>query len=263
VTYLKAPAGFWNLQPNVGQAAASQAGGNWAKTPADDVTSFAALTPGQIAHVLEHVGNQPKVVDTTLGSTKVIKLTAGSASYYITTATPNRLLRIDGDLSGSAYSFDITPLTAGTIGPVYTVMRSYVQALQGAQDPSANLTSGPSINFASDCSNSETSCTVSIKVTVTDPSSATVLVTMNASFSGTKGGTAFGTCNDTTPANTNNSSAAVTVSPQCALTGPAWTGWVDSQTGEFSTWVSTTFGAEVNSASDVAALQSALSQQQG
>jgi hypothetical protein len=263
VTYLKAPAGFWNLQQNISQAAAGQAGGNWAKAPASDVTTFSSLTPAQIAGVLEHVGNQPKVTDTTVGGQKVIKLTAGGANYYITTATPNRLLRIDGSISGTAYSFSIKPLTAATIGPVYTVMKGYVQALQGAQDPEANLTSGTNISFANDCSTSTTSCTVSIKVTVTDPGSATVLITMNAAFSGTKNGTAFGNCNATVPAATNNSSAPVTVTPQCALTGQAWTGWVDSQSGEFSTWVSTTFGAEVNSASDITALQSTLSQQQG
>jgi hypothetical protein len=263
VTYLKAPAGFWNLQQNVSQAAASQAGGNWAKAPASDVTSFASLTPAQIAGVLEHVGNQPKVTDTTLGSQKVIKLTDGGADYYITTATPNRLLRIDGSLDGTGYSFSVSPLTSATIASVYTVMKGYVQALQGAQDPEANLTSGSNINFANDCSTSTTSCTVSINVTVTDPGSATVLITMNAAFSGTKGGTAFGNCSATVPAATNNSSASVTVTPQCALTGQAWTGWVDSQSGEFSTWVSTTFGAEVNSASDISALQNVLTQQQG
>jgi hypothetical protein len=263
VTYLKAPAGFWNLLPNIDQAAASQAGGNWAKVPVSDVTNFSLLTPARIARVLQHVGNQPHVVNSTLGNTKVIKLTAGDVVYYITTATPNRLLRIDGTLDGVSYSFDTTALTAGTIGSVYTAMHADVKALQGAQDPAANLSSGQNITFANDCSTSDTSCTVSIKVTVTDPASATVLVTMNAAFSGTKGGKAFGTCSDTIPANTNNSSSAVTVTPQCQLSGPAWKGWVDSQTGSFSTWVETTFGATVNSASDVAALQSTLTQQQG
>lgn len=263
VTYLKAPAGFWNLQQNIDQAAASQAGGAWAKAPSDDVTNFAAFTPAQIAHVLEHVGNQPRVTDTTLSGQKVIKLTAGGASYYITTATPNRLLRIDGSIGQTAYSFTVTPLTTATIAPVYTTMGGYVKALQGAQDPEANLTAGTNINFANDCSTSTTSCTVSINVSVTDPGSATVLITMNAAFSKVKNGTAFGSCNATVPANTNNSSTAVTVTPQCALSGPAWTGWVDSQSGEFSTWVATTFGAEVNSATDVASLQNTLNQQQG
>jgi hypothetical protein len=263
VTYLKAPAGFWNLVPNIGQAAASQAGGNWAKVPASDVTSFAPLTPAQIGRVLEHVGNQPRVVDTTLGATKVIKLTARGVNYFITTATPNRLLRIDGTLGGVSYSFNTTALTGRTIGSAYTAMHADIKALQGAQDPAANLNSGQNITFANDCSTSDTSCTVSINVTISDPGSATVLVTMNAAFSGTKGGKAFGTCNNTVPANTGNSSNAVTVTPQCQLSGPAWKGWVDSQTGTFSTWVETTFGATVNSASDVTALQNTLTQQQG
>jgi hypothetical protein len=264
VTYLKAPTGFWGLAPGVQSAAAQQAGGAWAKAPASDVTSFASFTPAQIARVLEHVGPNPHVVDTTLGQTKVINLTTGGASYYITTSTPNRLLRIEGP----SYSFNITPLTATTIAPVYTVMQGYVQALLNAQDPEANLNPGtPSL--ANDCSTSDTSCTVSQQLTVIDTGSATVLLTMTADFSGTKDGTAFGSCNATEPANTNNSSTGVSVTLTCALTGQAWTGWVDSQvlatintTGTFTTWVQTTVDVEVNTASDVTALQNVLNQQQ-
>jgi hypothetical protein len=268
VTYLKAPAGFWALQQGVQSAAASQAGNAWAKTPGSDVTSFAAFTPGQIAHVLEHVSGQPDVVDTTLGHTKVINLTIGGTSYYITTSTPNRLLRIDGSSGGLGYSFNITPLTATTIAPVYTIMRGYVQALQNAQDPEASLTPG-NPNLGNDCSTTDTSCTVTESMTVTDSGSATVLLTMTANFSGTKNGTPFGSCNATQPVSTDNSSKSVSVSLTCQLTGQAWQGWVDSQvlatidtTGTFNTWVQTTVDVEVNSASDVTALQNTLNQQQ-
>jgi hypothetical protein len=41
-----------------------------------------------------------------------------------------------------SYSFDITPLTAATIGPAFTIMHSDVQALQDAQDPTAYFTNG-------------------------------------------------------------------------------------------------------------------------
>jgi hypothetical protein len=268
VTYLKAPAGFWALQQGLQGAAVQQAGGAWAKAPASDVTSFASLTPAQIARVLEHVGSHPDVVYTALGRTKVINLTAGSASYYITTSTPNRLLRIDGNSGSLGYSFNITPLTSRTIAPAYGVMHGYVQALQGAQDPEADLTSGnPSL--ASDCSTTDTSCTVSQQLTVTDPGSATVLLTMTADFSGTQGGTPFGSCNAALPASTNNSKTGVNATLTCALTGQAWKAWVDSEvqatintTGKFSTWVQTTVEVEVNSASDVTALQNTLDQQQ-
>jgi hypothetical protein len=266
VTYLKAPAGFWALQQGVQAAAAQQAGGAWSKTPASDVMSFTSFTPARIARVLERVGGNPNVLYTTLGHTKVISLATGGANYFITTSTPNRLLRIES--SSPSYSFGITPLTATTIGPVYTVMRGYIQALQGAQDPAASLTSGTP-NLANDCSTSDTSCTVSQQLTVTDPGSATVLLTMTADFSGTKGGTAFGSCDATQPASTNNSTKGVSVTLTCALTGQAWTGWVDSQvlatidtTGTFTTWVQTTVDVEVNSASDVTALQNALDTQQ-
>jgi hypothetical protein len=269
VSYVKAPQAFWNLVNGIASDAAQQANGLWAKIPPGDVASFAAFTPAQIARVLTHVGNHPDVVYTTLGQTKVIKLDADGAFYYITTSTPNRLLRIDSNanLGTSTYSFDVTPLTAATIAPVFTALHNDVQALQGAQDPAAFFTNESQINTASDCASSTTSCTVSVNATVTDPGSAAVLVTMTADFSGTKGGAPFGSCNVTVPASTNYSNSGVAVAPTCALTGQAWTGWIESQaqassTGVVNYWVSATLGVEVNTATDVAALQSALNREQ-
>ena len=270
VSYVKAPQAFWNLVNGVDSLAAQQANGVWAKIPPGDITSFASFTPAQLARVLEHVGSHPDVVYTTLGRTKVIKLDADGDFYYVTTSAPNRLLHVDADqdIGTSTYSFNVTPLTTATIAPVFTLLHSDVQALQGAQDPAASFTNESQINFASDCSSSTTSCTVSVNATVADPGSAAVLVTMTADFSGTKGGTPFGSCNTTVPASTNNSNTGVAVTPTCALSGQAWTGWIESQalastTGEVNYWVSATLGVEVNTASDVAALQNALDQQQG
>jgi hypothetical protein len=96
MTYIKAPTAFWRSVV-INPLAAQQAGGNWAKALGGAIImTFDSLTPGQVAHVLEHVGNNPRVVDTTPGGTKVIKLTAHGTSYYITTSIPNRLVRIVG-----------------------------------------------------------------------------------------------------------------------------------------------------------------------
>lgn len=262
VTYLKAPAGFWNLQNNIPQGASSLAAGKWSKTPSSDVTSFSGLTPGAIAGVLEHVGNQPHFVNTTLGGTNVIKLTAQDTSYFITTSSPNRLLRVDGSINGTSYSFSLTPLTSQSIASAFTTMHSDIGGLQGAIDPEAQIDEDGNGQFGNNCNN-DSACTVSVNVSVTDSGSSTVLVKMTANFSGTKNGTPFGTCNDTIPANTANSSTKVTVSASCTLTGHTWSGWFDSHTSNFTLWVATQSEPVVNSASDVAALQNDLNSEQG
>jgi hypothetical protein len=262
VTYLNAPAGFWNLQTNIPQGASSLASGKWAKTPSSDVADFTAFTPGVVSRVLEHVGNQPRFVDTTLNGTKAIKLTTAGVSYYITTSAPNRLLRMDGTIDGTAYSLTVTPLTSKSIAPVFSVLHSDVQDLQGALDPEAQIDEQGNGNFGSNCNNNA-ACTVSVKVSVTDAGSTTVLVKMTANFSGAKNGPTFGSCNNTVTANTANSSTTVTVQPSCTLGGSTWSGWFNSHTSNFFLWVATQSEPTVNTASDIAALQTTLNQEQG
>jgi hypothetical protein len=261
VTYLKAPSGFWNLQANVDPTGAQQAGGAWAKTPAALVTSFSPLLPSALSRTLEHVGSHISSSNTTLDGTSAVKLTDAGTVYYITTAQPNRLLSVDGSLDGTGYSLSVKELTASSDGSAYTTMQGYVQQLGGAIDPAADLTTQGNIAFNSNC-NDDTACNVSINVQVKDPSSSTVLVKMTANFAGSQNGTPFGSCTDTIPANTAQSSSAVTVTPSCQLGGSTWSGWFDSHTSNFTLWCNAKFVATVNSASDVANLQSILTQQE-
>ena len=254
--------GYWNLQTNSPGGASSLADGKWAKTPASDVTNFSGLTPGQVSRVLEHVGNQPHFSDTTISGTKVIKLTAQDVSYLITTSTPNRLLRMDGSINGTDYSLNVTSLTAKTIASAFTTMHADVQSLLNAVDPEAQIEEQGNGNFGNNCNN-DVSCTVSVKVTVNDSGSQTVLVKMTANFSGAKNGKAFGTCTDVVPASTADTSKTVTVTPQCTLNGRTWSGWFDSHTSNFTLWVATQSEPTVNSSSDIATLQNALTQEQG
>jgi hypothetical protein len=256
VTYIKAPTAFWRSVV-IDPVAARQAGGNWARAHgAAVIMTFDSLTPGQIARVLEHVGNNPRVVDTTLGGTKVIKLSAGGVSYYITTSTPNRLVRIVNGSSTTPYSFNVTPLTAATIGPVFTTLHRDVQGLQGAVDPEAIVRPLQKIRFHSDC-NGVSSCTVSTKVSVNDPATPKMLLKMTVGFSGTKAGAAFARCTDTVPV-----AAGGTVRPVCGVHGHVWSGWVSSHNGNFLTWADAHFETTVNSASDIVTLQNELNQQQ-
>jgi hypothetical protein len=260
VAYLKTPATFW-VDEDIDPGTAGQAAGRWAKAPPQDVNlSFAALTPGHISHALEHVGSNPRA--TTLDRGKVIKLAAGGASYYITTATPNRLIRVAGGGGMTAYSLSVTPLGAAAIGPVFTVLHADVAQLRGAADPTAVIDPAAKIHFGSNCSGS-TSCTVSNKVLVTDPDSPATHLTMIVYFAVTKDGKPFATCTDKVWAATGGVLAGVTVTPSCGLSGSVWSNWVDSHSTSFTTWAGSAFESSVNSASDIERLQSDLDQQQG
>ena len=256
VTYVKAPTAFWEsvvIDPD----SARQAGGNWAKAMGNAVImTFDSLTPGQVARALEHVGTSPRAVDTTLGGTKVIRLTDHGTAYYITTAAPNRLLRIDGRSGAALYSFDVTPLTAAGISPVFTILHGDVQALQGAVDPEAIVTPVQKIRFHANCSGAA-SCTVSGKASVNDPTTPTILLKMTVDFSGTRNGAAFASCSDTVPV-----AQGGTATPACGLGGAVWSGWVDSHSSNFFTWAHAHYEAMVNTAGDITRLQDELDQQQ-
>jgi hypothetical protein len=256
VTYLKAPASFWTLED--GPDAARAAGGHWAKAPADLVPmSYARLTPGQISRVLEHVGQHPRVTDGTFGGRRVIRLAAGGATYYITSTLPNRLLHVEGTSGASRYSFDVTPLSAAAIGPVFTVLHGDVRQMQGAPEPDATVNPLQKVQFHDNC-NGSTSCTVSMKVSVSDPGSAEVILTLTVGFSGSKNGRSFATCTDTVRAVPGQAAT-----PSCGLGSPVWARWINSHTGDFTTWATATFTVTVNTAGDIAALQNELNAEQG
>jgi hypothetical protein len=255
-TYLKAPASFWVTQ-SVDPATARQAAAGWAKAPSATVMDFGSLTPGQLARTLEHVGTSPSVVNTTLGATKVIKLTDNFVSYFITASSPNRLVRVEGDAGSTSFAFDVSPLNGTTVGPVFTVLHGDVRRLRGAVDPAAVVNLLQKVHFHANCGG-PTLCTVSNRVSVTDPDSPTILLKMTVDFSASSSGPTFAKCTDTTSV-----AAGATVTPTCRLGGAVWSHWVDSHNSNFFTWAVAHFEATVNSAKDVAAMQTELNQQQG
>jgi hypothetical protein len=261
VTYLNAPVAFWKADGIAGTEAA-QAGGHWAKAPADAVSlSFDSLTPVQIAQVLKHVGPNPDSITRTFDGKKIIVLTDGGVSYYITASNPHRLIHVTGGGGADAYSFDVKPLSAVTVKPVFTSLHSDVQALAGAADPEA-VVDGGTPKFV-DCS-SAARCTVNSSVTVTDPtapgnfSMPPVLVKMTVGFAPNQNGKPFANCSTTVAV---PSAAAVKLA--CGVTGGAWTTWFNSHSGHFNVWADAAYQVTVNSASSVATLQTTLSQEQG
>lgn len=257
VSYVEAPASFWSFAEGGSDTATNQAqqqaAGHWAKVPAGRVMSFAAFTPSQVSLVLEHVGQHPRAASVTLGGTKVTRFTVRGVSYYVTSSRPNRLIHIT---EPGGYSLDVTQLDATTIAPVFTILHGDVQGFQGSPEPVAQIVPQQAIQFHSDC-NGSTTCTVSIKVRVTDALSARDLLKMAVSFSGTKNGRTFATCTDTI-----SLAPAATVTPGCELGKAVWSKWVNSHTSDFNTWASPAFTVTINTAGDIAALQDELSREQ-
>jgi hypothetical protein len=255
-TYIRAPYNFWRA--NFFNTFSSRyAAGNWAKAPKRTVImGFDPFLPHHIAQVLQHVGTQPVVTHGTLHGSKIIKLTEQGATYYITSDSPHRLLRITGFQGKTAYGFDVQALTAASIKPTFDTLTSDVRQFKGAPDPGAIVLPDGKIKFDTNCQAS-VACTVVSKVTVNDPESKVILLKMTVQFAGSEHGNSFATCSTKVVAN-----EVATVSPSCGVSGSVWTNWFDSHVGHFSTWARPHFEATVNSAADITNLESQLTQEQ-
>jgi len=214
------------------------------------------LRPPQIAQVLRHLGSPPSVTHGTLHGSKVIRLIAKGTTYYITSDSPHRLLRVSGAQGKTAFSFDIHALTAAAIKPAFSILTSDIMQFKGAPDPGAIVLPDGKIKFDANCKGS-VACTVVSKVTVSDPDARVILLKMTVQFAASETGNSFATCSTTVVAN-----EVSTVSPSCGLQGSVWTNWFDSHLGHFTTWARPHFEATVNSEADITALQSQLSQEQ-
>jgi hypothetical protein len=252
VTYLKAAQDFW-INAGFPGTAAQQAGGNWAKARPQDVADLSAFTPSRIARALKNVGPHPSVTDSTLGGQKIIRLTARGMVFSITTATPNRLVAVSG--VAQSYQFTVARLNAASIGPVFAALHSDAAGLQGAADPEANVTLSQKLKFVN-CDGPSV-CTVAGPVQVSDPGAPAVVLKMTVGFAGAQGGRAFTSC---TAEITVTTSAAV--SPTCSVRGRVWANWFNGHNGNFFVYANAQFDPLVNSASDVAALQTELNSEQ-
>lgn len=253
-TYIKADSSFWTSQGQ-SSSSADKANGKWSKAPdsARDL-KMADFSPAKLAQILQQAGNDPEAVNTPAGSTPAIKMTVGETTYYISKSEPHRLLRIEGNAGSDAYALDVKPLNRAAMGPIFTQLRSDVQGLKDAYDPSITMMPMGKIQFGS-CT--ESGCTVhgSVMPSSAGASSGSVRITMNARFWGT--GSTVSTCNGS---GTTTPSHETTVT--CRASGGAWSSWYRSHNGRFTIHASSTFDATVNSDSDVHDLLNKLSQEQ-
>ena len=254
-TYIKADSTFWSSQ---GQSSteAGKADGKWAKAPESaSGLKLADFSPAKLAQVLQQAGNDPQAVNTPSGGTPAIKMTISESTYYISKSSPHRLLRIEGTSGSDSYALDVKPLSgAGPMSPVFSQLRSDVQNLKDAYDPSITMMPMGKIQFGS-CT--ESGCTVhgSVMPSSTGSSTASVHITMNAKFWGD--GPTVSTCKGT---GTTTPSKETTIT--CRTSGGSWSSWYRSHNGRFTIHASSTFDATVNSSSDVTDLLSKLSQEQ-
>jgi hypothetical protein len=254
-TYIKADSAFWSAQGQ-SSTAADKADGKWAKAPdsASDL-KLADLSPAKLAQVLEQAGNDPTAVNTPAGGTQAIKMTISDRTYYISQSKPHRLLRVEGTSGSDSYTLDVKPLSGtGEMGPVFSQLRSDVQGLKDAYDPSITMLPMGKIQFGS-CT--ESGCTVhgAVMPSSTGTSTASVHVTMNARFWGS--GPTVSTCKGT---GTTTPSHETTIT--CRTSGGSWSSWYRSHNGRFTIHASSTFDATVNSSSDVNELLNKLSAEQ-
>jgi hypothetical protein len=258
VSYLNAPQAYWTA-PAFGftQLAAAQSGGHWARAPAGTAgPGFAALTPASLARTLEHPGARPAFSTATLHGRKVTVLAEHGTRYYISTASPSRLVYVTGGRGAAAFALNVTPLTARTSGAVFARLHADVASLQRAVDPEALVSLTQKLGLAN-CN--ARSCSVSGPVSISDLGAPSVLFTMLVGFESVPNGTPFANCGTQV---TVTSTAAVT--PSCSISGPVWTHFVAGHNGKnaFRLYASVLYDTLVNTASDVAALQAELNQQQ-
>ncbi|HEY0690789.1 MAG TPA: hypothetical protein VGD71_17320, partial [Kribbella sp.] len=232
------------------------ADGKWSKAPASAADlKLSELSPTKVAQVLQQAGNDPLAENTPAGSTPAIKMTVSETTYYISKSQSHRLLRLEGTAGSDSYALDVKPLSDATaMTPVFSQLRSDVQALKDAYDPSINMLPMGKIQFGS-CS--ESGCTVkgSVMPSSTGTSSSSVHITMNARFWGD--GPTVSTCKGS---GTTTPSHQTTIS--CRTGGGSWSSWYNAHSGRFTIHARSSFTATVNSSGDVSGMLSKLSQEQ-
>lgn len=252
-TYLKAGSGFWTAEGEA-STSAKKADNTWAKAPPSAIDlKLADLSPSALATILGGAGDDPSARRTSLSGTPVIKMTVRETTYYIATSG-HRLMRIEGTAGADPYALNVTTLEASGMGPVFTRLRTDVQALAGAYDPAITMIPVGKIEFGG-CT--EAGCTVHGKVMPSAPgaSTGTIRVTMNARFWGS--GATVSTCSGSASAKPSHRTTVT-----CRTSGKAWKSWYGAHRGRFTIHASSTFAATVNSSSDVNALMGKLSQEQ-
>ena len=233
-TYLKAPKAFWRDQGGV-TTNPEDFTGRWAKAPdsAINLDIKNVLAAGAIVRGLQGVSSyQPAGGTENINGTPAIKVTGADTEYYISTASPPKLLRIVGT-GTDTYRFDVAEVATTEVTTVFQQLRDQVRALAGARDPSVRFLPSAKIK-ASNCGVS--SCTMKLTVTTLSVggggSSHIRAIMLGKITAGGRTGRTLGTCTDSA---TTSSGKKLNLS--CTVRGGTWSSWVRSIRGTASYYV--------------------------
>ncbi|MEO3785691.1 hypothetical protein ABGB12_20370 [Actinocorallia sp. B10E7] len=219
--YVKAPAAFWQVQPEIGEDAVGDFAGKWAKAPGS-LRSFdirKLLVPAALGQALQQAKPlvPPSGAPTAepVAGRRAIAFEGLEAQYYVSDDAPYQLVKIKAGGS-QAFDFDVTELTADSIGTLYTELKDKVRnGLAGALDPAAEIKAAATAT-RSDCD--ARGCTIKRKFDNTGP---TATVTYVARIWRDKAGDKeLGECTKA------QSLRAGSTTLECRVTSGGWKSWV-------------------------------------
>ncbi|WP_433329529.1 hypothetical protein [Spirillospora sp. CA-294931] len=215
-TYVKGGPAFWAAYGGAGVSPENYAG-RWTKAPASmpglDVRE--ALGSDSIARALARA--PAKAPAENVDGTPAYKVKTARADYFVTTAAPHRLLRVQVAGQGDP-RFAVTEVADAA--PMFKELRPRVAALGGALDPALRFRPGR-LTFVN-CDNNTSGCTVSVPVEMTDPSGAVpdgARASLRATITSKK--RSLGTCVGAGPVPANRSLVL-----RCTVTGRGWRVWM-------------------------------------
>jgi hypothetical protein len=247
-TFLKADTNFWRSHGGV-TANPEDYAGKWTRAPASalDLNIKALLAPTAVAQRLRTATATAGAED--VNGSPATKVTTSDGDVYISTAQPNKVLRLQNS-GAETYKFDATELSAADMNSLFTELRGKVGQLAGALDPGVRLMPVGGLKF-SGCG--AESCTMKYSVTSPSGDSATqVQAVMQATIRAD--GRDLGSCTDKRPLGSGTQ-----LDLGCTVTSGAWKSWASkarSTPGSHRYEGEAHVVAEVISAADVRTLLS-------
>ncbi|MCW2903920.1 MAG: hypothetical protein JWO67_6185 [Streptosporangiaceae bacterium] len=254
-TYVKASRSFWRSHGGV-TANPEDYADRWSRAPASalDLDVEGVLSPSVLMRQLQTATPQPAGAKADVNGAPAAKVTTSQGDYYVSTAEPHKVLRIQG-AGTKPYQFDVTELASAELGSLFTDLRDKVKNLTGAPDPGARFVPVGRLKF-SNCGDG--GCTVRYTVaSVSLGGNPSVRAVMKATINGS--GRDLGSCTAG-----RNVASAKNVDLSCTVKSAGWKSWVRwarSTPGSHRYEAKARVLAEAVSAADVNGLLSKIDQE--
>lgn len=224
-TYVKAGEAFWRTHGGE-PANAQDYADRWSRAPAKafDLDIALTLAPGSIVQRLRSAATSTNAATVTsapteyVNSVPAIKVGTSRGDFYLSPATPFKLLRVAGTGTQN-YQLDVTEPTAAQVTALFARLRQSVRKLAGSRDPSVKFVGGQ-LAF-SNCNNNVSGCT--LQLTATKVSTSTPTGDVRAVMLGkiVANGRTLGTCRGGQPVG-----AGRTVQLSCTVSSAGWRNWM-------------------------------------